>query len=110
MSQGDKTQMNLKWSRTLAILGAVIMASLVLIFYTSADKTAIREWVSTVGFPGIWIGARLFRGAPLTRTSDVLFNLYLVACTALEGFLLGWCIDFVLKRRGGRTHTYDAPK
>ena len=100
--------MNARWSRTLAIVGAVIMASLVLTFYASTDKTGIRQWVNTVGFPGVWVGARLFRGAPLTRTSDVLFNLYLVACTALEGFLLGWCIDFIRKRRGGRAHTYDA--
>ena len=102
--------MNFRWSRTLAIVGAVIMASLVLIFYASADKTAVRQWVNTVGFPGIWVGARLFRGAPLTRTSDVLFNLYLVACTALEGFLVGWCIDFIRRRKGGGTHTYDAPR
>jgi len=84
------------------------MASLVLTFYASTDKTAIRQWVNTVGFPGVWVGARLFRGAPLTRANDVLFNLYLVACTALEGFLVGWCIDFIQKRRVGRAHTYDA--
>src|SRR4051794_35042797 len=100
--------MDLRWSRTLAIVGAVVMASIVLTFYASTDKTAIRQCVNTVGFPGIWVGARLFRGAPLTQTSDVLFNLYLVACAALEGFLLGWCIDFIRKRRSGRAHTYDA--
>ena len=77
------------------------MASLVLTFYVSTDKTAIRQWVNTVGFPGVWVGARLFKGAPLTRTSDILFNLYLVVCTALEGFLVGWCIDFIRKRMRG---------
>ena len=100
--------MNFRWSSILAIVGAVIMALLVLTFYASTDKTAIRQWVNTVGFPGIWVGARLFRGAPLTRASDVLFNLYLIACTTLEGFLVGRCIDFIRKRRGGRAHTYDA--
>jgi len=84
------------------------MASLVLIFYASTDKTGIRQWVDTVGFPGVWVGARLFRGAPLTRTSDILFNLYLVACTALEGFVVGWCIDLIRKRKNVRPHTYDA--
>jgi hypothetical protein len=102
--------MNLRWAKALAILGTVIMASLVLTFYASTDKTAIRQWVNTVGFPGVWVGARLFRGAPLTRTSDVLFNLYLVACTALEGFLVGWCVDFIRRRKDHRTHTYDAPR
>jgi hypothetical protein len=100
--------MNLSWSRTLAIVGAVVMGSLLSIFYASTDKTAIGQWVHTVGFPGVWVGARLFRGAPLTRTSDVLFNLYLVTCTALEGFLVGWCIDFIRSRKGGRAHTHDA--
>jgi hypothetical protein len=91
--------MNRRWSKTLAILGAVVMASLLLTFYASTDKTAIRQWVYTVGFPGVWVGARLFRGAPLTRTSDVLFSLYLVACTAFGGFIVGWCIDFIRRRR-----------
>jgi hypothetical protein len=87
--------MNFTWARTLAIAGAVIMALLVLIFYASSDKTTVRQWVNAVCFPGVWMGARLFRGAPLLETSDILFNLYLVACTALEGFLIGWCIDFI---------------
>jgi hypothetical protein len=102
--------MNFRWSRTLAIAGAVIMALLVLIFYASTDKTTIRKWVNTLGFPGVWVGARLFRGAPLTRTSDVLFNLYVVACTALEGFLVGWCIDRIRRRKDDRAHTHDAPR
>ena len=100
--------MNFRWSRILAIAGAVIMGLLVLIFYASTDKTAIRQWVNTVGFPGVWVGARLLRGAPLNRTSDILFNLYLVGCTALEGFFLGWCIDFIRRRKGDHAHTYDA--
>jgi hypothetical protein len=100
--------MNFRWSRILAIAGAVIMGLLVLIFYASTDKTAIRQWVNTVGVPGVWVGTRLFRGAPLNRTSDILFNLYLVGCTALEGFLLGWCIDFIRRRKDDRAHTYDA--
>jgi len=95
--------MNFRWSKSLAIVGALVMALLVLIFYASADKTAVRQWVNTVGFPGVWVGARFFRGAPLTRASDVLFNLYLVACTALEGFLVGWCIDFIRRRKDGRS-------
>jgi hypothetical protein len=101
--------MNRRWSKTLAILGTVIMASLLLTFYASTDKTAIGQWVNTVGFLGVWVGARLFRGAPLTRTSDVLFNLYLVACTAFEGFIVGWCIDFIGRSKDHRTRTYDAP-
>jgi hypothetical protein len=86
----------------LAINGALVMSLLVLIFYASGDKAAIRQWVNTVGFPGIWVGARLFQGAPLTRTSDILFDVYLIACTTLEGFLVGWCIDFIRKKKDGR--------
>jgi hypothetical protein len=67
--------MNLKWFGTLAIVGAVLMTSLVLIFYGSTDKTAIRQWVDTVGFPAVWVGTRYFRGAAPNRTSDILFNL-----------------------------------
>jgi hypothetical protein len=104
----DETPMNLRWSRTLAIVGAGIMVLLVSIFYASTDKTAIRQWLDILGFPGVWVGARLFRGAPLTRTSEVLFNLYLIACAALEGFLVGWCVDFIRKRKGGHAQTYDA--
>ena len=102
--------MNTRWSTTLAAMGAAIMLVLVLVFYASTDKTAVRQWVNTVGFPGIWVGAKLFKGAPLTRTTDVLFNLYLVAFTALEGFLVGWCIELVRKKKGGRAHVYDAPR
>jgi hypothetical protein len=78
--------------------GAALMALLVLIFYASADKTSIRQWVNAVGFPAIWLGARLFKGAPLTRATDLLFNLYLVASTALEGFLVGCGVDYIRKR------------
>jgi hypothetical protein len=101
--------MNLRWSKTLAATGSALMALLVLVFYASTDKTAIRQWVDTVGFPGVWAGARLFRGAPLTRTSDVLFNIYLVACAGLEGFVVGACIDFIRKRREIRGQTGRSP-
>jgi hypothetical protein len=83
----------------LAVSGALVMSLLVLIFYASADKAAVRQWVNTVGFPGIWVAARLFQGAPLTRTIDVLFDAYLIACTAFEGFLVGLCIDFIRKNK-----------
>jgi hypothetical protein len=82
--------------------GGAIMTLLVLTFYTSAEKTPIRQWINTVDFPAVWLGARLFRGAPLTRTTDAVFNLYLIACTAVEGFLVGLFIDFIGKRNSGQ--------
>jgi hypothetical protein len=92
--------MNLRWSRRLAITGAALMALLVLIFYISTDKTSIRQLVNTAGLPAIWLGTRFFRGAPLTRMTDVLFNVYLVSCTAIEGFLIGLGVDLIRNRRG----------
>jgi hypothetical protein len=95
--------MNLKWSKTLAVSCAAVMTFLIAIFYLSDDKTSIRYWVNTVAFPAVWLGARLFRGAPLTRTSEVLFNLYLIACTAAEGFVVGWCADLIRNGWSRRT-------
>jgi hypothetical protein len=34
----------------------------------------------------------------MSKTVEVISNIYLVACTALEGFLVGWCVDFMQKR------------
>jgi len=95
--------MNLKWSKTLAVSCAAVMTFLIAIFYLSDDKSGIRYWVNTVGFPGVWVGARLFKGAPLTRTTDVLFDLYLIACTAAEGFFVGCCVDLIRNRWSRRT-------
>lgn len=90
--------MRIKWSIVMAAIGAALMMALILVFYASTDKTSIRQWVNTFGFLGIWLGARFLQGAPFTRTVDVLFNLYLVAFSALEGFFLGSLMDFVGKK------------
>jgi hypothetical protein len=94
--------MNLKYSKLLAIAGALIMLALELIFYFSTNKELTYSWVRAVGFPAVWVGARLFSGSPLTRRTDVLFNLYLVACLTIEGFLAGLCVDLIRARKFSR--------
>ena len=86
------------WSWRLALLGGIIMALPIIVFYVSENKTPIRAWVDGIGFPAIWLGVKLFRSAPQSRTADILFNLYVITFTALEGFLVGWGIDFVRNR------------
>jgi hypothetical protein len=89
---------NLKSATLLGAAGALIMFALEFAFYASGNKTAMRPWVNTIAFPWMQLGARIFSGAPLTRTTDILFNSYLVACLAFEGFLIGLCIDVIRAR------------
>jgi hypothetical protein len=95
--------MKLRYSKLLAIAGTLIMLALELVFYSSRNKELTYSWVRAVGFPAVWAGARLFSGSPLTRRTDVFFNLYLVACLTVEGFLAGLCIDLI--RTGSRAGT-----
>jgi hypothetical protein len=93
---------HLTWSKKLAAVGALFMAVLELVFYSSADKTLLPGIIEKVGFVSVFVGIRVFAGAPLTRTVDTVFNLYLIICTAIEGFVLGLCIDLIQKWRRQR--------
>lgn len=67
----------------------------IIAFYASENKTPIRPWVDGIGFPAIWLGLKIFRDARLSEATDILFNLYLVIFAAIEGFVVGWGIDFI---------------
>lgn len=87
-----------RWSWRLALFGGGLVALSLAVFYVSANKTPIRPWVNSIAFPAIWCGLKLFSNAPQSRTTDILFNLYVITFTAIEGFLVGWGIDFVRNR------------
>lgn len=94
--------MKYRCTKILAMVGALAMASLTLLFHLVSNKALIGRWIRIVGFPGMWIGPRLFTGLRLTFRSEVLFILFLVLCCAIEGAVLGWCMDRVLiARRAG---------
>jgi len=97
--------MRLMWSVRLCVVAAGVATCLLVWFYLSNEKHIPLHYLRYLSYLGFWTGSKLFHGPPMSKTVEVFSNLYLIACTALEGFLVGWCIDFIRAKSGKRTPT-----
>jgi hypothetical protein len=92
--------MRLIWSVRFCIVAACLATCLLVWFYASNEKHIPLHYLRYISYLGFWTGSRLFHGPPMSETIEVISNIYLVACTAIEGFLIGLFIDFIRFKLG----------
>jgi hypothetical protein len=87
----------------LALLAAGLMALSALAFrFGGSERDALHSWLHYLSYPLVQLGGQLFNSASRTRTTEFVFVLYLVVGTGVEGFLVGWCIDRMVRLVGHR--------
>lgn len=97
--------MRFVWTLRFCVVGAGLATCLLAWFYVTNEKHIPLHYLRYVSYLGFWTGSRLFHGPPMSKTVEVVSNIYLVACTALEGLLVGWCMDFARAKLGSHTPT-----
>ena len=96
--------MALKWGLRFFGIGIGLAVCLLIWFYTSSEKQVPLHYLRYVSYLGSWTAPKLF-DLHMTKTVEFLSNVYIVACAALQGFLVGLCIDFIRAKSGPRTTT-----
>ena len=97
--------MRLTWSIRFCIVAACLATCLLVWFYASTEKHIPMHYLRYLSYVGFWTGSKLFHGPPMSKTVEVISNLYLVACTALEGFLVGGLVDLIRAKLSTNTPT-----
>jgi hypothetical protein len=97
--------MRFVWTLRFCVIGGGLASCLLAWFYVTNEKHIPLHYLRYVSYLGFWTGSRLFHGPPMSKTAEVISDIYLVACTALEGLLVGGCIDFIRAKTGPPTTT-----